>query len=696
MGKIKDLPSILKNLVGIDVKNQDHLSDEDKNMLKAGLMNIFDASVDMNLIKGAATNFIYLDQDSSFNLPAKMRNFIERIEESQDGKEFLENKTRLALAGKLSDGETRLLLDTWNAYYQSLQHKINEQFKELEYFAERFAIFRDLLNGPKFKDTPLGRRYASADNKIEFTENLIKLKAFNKIAGMEELSILSHAWREITGETSDPEYTSSEKARIISNDYLSETQKVGRLISDFIAQNSFYFNEDEISHIWDPLINNKIIEAADKAFRTIDNLHHTYTLRYDAWVKTYNFYYSKRIRFSEYLNEIGGLSDEINETLSVLPLFREDDTILPEKKERNVWETVKKDLDAIDQGLRILENKKAFFAFLNEFPDATAYLYARARTAKEKTHLDKLKNEVNEYIYTNINQYELKKFEEYVSGGEARDVMLATIKIALMRAIETGVESKEFRKWQGKAQALAKQFQAPHASSSLAVEKYKEFIELAFKNYESGANKLPEYLQPIRDEIRELFSYSSLHERLNDAAALIRKNDPELKSLGDLYLTLINSAKAIEDEIFGSIHHNINTPAAPTQENSGSSAMETAVPVKKTGGIDFRQMDFLSQPMGSFSKLDFDLPALSKAELDSFDLARESSDIQRMVEAGVVPSGDRIKKYLWACYQKGEFGPRRDGIIVCLAQICALEESLDVESSPDLREALVMAEWIEA
>lgn len=699
MGKIKDLTSILKNLVGINVKNPDYLPEEDKHILNAGLMNLFDASVDMKLIRGAAINFIYIDRDSSFNLPAKLRNFIEKIEESQDGEEFLRNKTRLALMDKLSDEETRYLLDTWNIYYQSLQRKINEQFNESNYSAEYFSIFRNLLNGPKFKDTPLGRRYASTDNKKEFIENLIKLKTFDGIAQIEELSILSHAWREISGTTSNSGYITSEEAEKIADKYKDEMLEYGNLIEDYVTRYPDYFNEEATSQIKGFLKINKIKEAAGIAAREIYLPYFHYAFHYDGWVTDYRRYVDldtliRPIKPSlGFSAELDDLADEIKENLSKYPIFLKGAKIIPEKKGQDAWEAVEKNLRAVDKGLHILKNTKSIFELFKDLPDIYAYLYARARTAKEETNLNKLKNEVSEYSYNNINRFDLKEFEEYVSGAEPRDIMLALIKIALVCAKEAGADSKEFRKWQGKAQALAKQFQPPAVSSSLAIEQYKELIEQAFNNYESGGRKLPEYLQKARVEIQELFSHSSIYKLLTDAAGLIRENDPKLETMGNIYIALTNSAQAIDDDIFGLPRRNYNPLVISTPKNKSSSALASTAPVK-TGGIDFREMSILTKPMGSFSGLNFNLPLLSKAELESFNLDAELADIQKMVNSAMVPSGNRLKEYLWACHQKGELDSRRDDIIISLAEICGLEESLAKESDPDLREALVMAEWI--
>ncbi|MDO8748326.1 MAG: hypothetical protein Q7J72_04320 [Candidatus Omnitrophota bacterium] len=230
--------------------------------------------------------------------------------------------------------------------------------------------------------------------------------------------------------------------------------------------------------------------------------------------------------------------------------------------------------------------------------------------------------------------------------------------------------------------------------TSSSIEQYKKLIEQAFTNYENGGRKLPEYLQTARDEIQGLFGHSSLHKLLTDTAVLIRKDGSLLKSMPDIYLVLTNSATAIENDIFDSPYRHPNPSVLSAPEDKTSSALATTAPTK-TGGIDFRQMNILTKPMGSFSGLNFNLPMLSKAEVESLDLDKELTDIQRMVNSGIVPSGNRLKEYLSACYQKGEFDSRREGIIVSLVEICNLEESLAVESDPALREALVMAEWIE-
>ena len=221
-------------------------------------------------------------------------------------------------------------------------------------------------------------------------------------------------------------------------------------------------------------------------------------------------------------------------------------------------------------------------------------------------------------------------------------------------------------------------------------------------------------LEPF--EKREMDGYFTRNDLISAANKLSSLAGDKLQD-AQMTWALIHLAKDIrqfmlystvpEDSVsaLSKIQQIIDTRLGITPENTAgttdtgattgtSSSLEITAPTK-TGGIDFRQMNILTKPMGSFLGLNFNLPMLSKAEIESLDLDQELTDIQRMVNSGIVPSGSRLKEYLSACYQKGEFDSRRDSIIISLAEICNLEESLAKESDPELREAMVMVEWIE-
>src|SRR3990167_159210 len=136
-------------------------------------------------------------------------------------------------------------------------------------------------------------------------------------------------------------------------------------------------------------------------------------------------------------------------------------------------------------------------------------------------------------------------------------------------------------------------------------------------------------------------------------------------------------------------------------EGKASSAMVEEVKISSdsigkniVGGIDFRQMNMLIQPQGSFasSSLDFSLPALSKAEIESFDLDTELSAIQRMASSGIAPSDERLKEYLAVCFAKERTGPEIDNLKLCLLDVFEQQQLEAKETSNGYKEVLVIAD----
>jgi hypothetical protein len=123
------------------------------------------------------------------------------------------------------------------------------------------------------------------------------------------------------------------------------------------------------------------------------------------------------------------------------------------------------------------------------------------------------------------------------------------------------------------------------------------------------------------------------------------------------------------------------------RQKTASSAVE-----KNVGGIDFRALPMTIQPMGSFVGLNFKLPQLSQAELAKMNIDSEMQQIQQMIASGILPSGQRVKELIAACNQKKEMGARADNLLLCLIDICKLEEENAYETEPELREALVIVD----
>lgn len=126
--------------------------------------------------------------------------------------------------------------------------------------------------------------------------------------------------------------------------------------------------------------------------------------------------------------------------------------------------------------------------------------------------------------------------------------------------------------------------------------------------------------------------------------------------------------------------------------NGGLASSPTESIPGKTGGIDFRALPMVIQPMGSFNGLNFKLPQLSQVELERINVNSEIQQIKNMVQSGIAPSGQRIKELVAACIQKKEMNSQADNLLLCLVDIFKLEEENTIESSPELREALVIVD----
>jgi glyceraldehyde 3-phosphate dehydrogenase len=112
----------------------------------------------------------------------------------------------------------------------------------------------------------------------------------------------------------------------------------------------------------------------------------------------------------------------------------------------------------------------------------------------------------------------------------------------------------------------------------------------------------------------------------------------------------------------------------------------------KLGGIDFRAIPMITQPRGNFLGLSLSLPRLSNVE--NMNLSEEINEMQKMVQAGIVPSGERLKEYVAACYQKGELRQHLNGIVTFVANLCKLEEEEVVATDNGIKEVMLILDSI--
>ena len=106
------------------------------------------------------------------------------------------------------------------------------------------------------------------------------------------------------------------------------------------------------------------------------------------------------------------------------------------------------------------------------------------------------------------------------------------------------------------------------------------------------------------------------------------------------------------------------------------------------GGIDFRGLPIIQQPLGEYLRTFFAQPAGTQVG----DLDSEWSHIEGLVRMQVVPQATEIRDFLTACYNQGELEQRMDALSLCVGRIMRLEEDKAATSEPEMRKILVLLE----
>jgi len=109
----------------------------------------------------------------------------------------------------------------------------------------------------------------------------------------------------------------------------------------------------------------------------------------------------------------------------------------------------------------------------------------------------------------------------------------------------------------------------------------------------------------------------------------------------------------------------------------------------KKGGIDFRALPIINQPINAeIVKLN----PVVLSRLNSINLDAEWAQIKDMVEAGIIPSSERMKEYVLASYSQQCLGGQMDKVLGCIADILRMEEDRAVDTDLKLTGLLVLIE----
>lgn len=123
-------------------------------------------------------------------------------------------------------------------------------------------------------------------------------------------------------------------------------------------------------------------------------------------------------------------------------------------------------------------------------------------------------------------------------------------------------------------------------------------------------------------------------------------------------------------------------------DGSARSAGSPSIPGKgELGGIDLRSLPIVTRAIGNL-RVNMDAQAINR--LRGADVSKELEEIQRMVEAGIVPSAERIKEYVQASSSQGNLDTGK--VISFISDILRHEEESCCATDPTLRDILVVLE----
>jgi hypothetical protein len=146
---------------------------------------------------------------------------------------------------------------------------------------------------------------------------------------------------------------------------------------------------------------------------------------------------------------------------------------------------------------------------------------------------------------------------------------------------------------------------------------------------------------------------------------------------------------------------NSTTDKPPTTDQDSGRSTSTPAAKGALGGIDFRALPIVTQPISQGQAPVLDLGravtgltpmGAQTAHLSNFNLEEEWQRIMNMVKGGIIPSCQRIKEYLQASCLGPDCQERINKVLSCIADILRLEEERVSSTEPALREVLVLLE----
>lgn len=195
-----------------------------------------------------------------------------------------------------------------------------------------------------------------------------------------------------------------------------------------------------------------------------------------------------------------------------------------------------------------------------------------------------------------------------------------------------------------------------------------------------------------------------LRQALVDNGELIVSFGPQRIHTGSIYYAVYNKdGRKLEDieipeeEVATDITGIAGGATVPVSTDAGTKPGGIAPSVSlgdnsqqgKTGGIDFRALPIVNQ---SLPLIQGQPPLKAVPVTMSKNPDPEWQQIQNMLNAGIIPSIERIKEYLQSCCDKEDSIRQVDKVLGCIADILRLEEDRVATTDSALKELLVLLE----
>jgi hypothetical protein len=187
-------------------------------------------------------------------------------------------------------------------------------------------------------------------------------------------------------------------------------------------------------------------------------------------------------------------------------------------------------------------------------------------------------------------------------------------------------------------------------------------------------------------------SYTNItHDYFGEAYVTAQESDKKVKALEDLglfgavisfdidqqgqpqWFVYYQGRKLLYDDFY--------------RELTGEDKIPPADDGMDKGGIDFRFLPIVTKSVDS---LRVSLRGMSQANLQRIDLTQEWSAIERLVNAGITPSTERLKEYFAASDLKGNLNNDAREIVSCISDILRIQEESCVLTDQTLKDMLVV------